>query len=86
MIKAIAQNCAKTEGPTKKIDKINFEVHRPRSVFHLLTLNEVLRKLPQFGGQDRQILCFLEFSKKRKMAKFKSKNLCDEILKINNLR
>ena len=66
MIKAIAQNCAKTEGPTKKIDKINFEVHRPRSVFNLLTLNEVLRKLPQFGGQDCQILYFSEFSKKKK--------------------
>ena len=37
MIEAIAQNCAKTKGPTKKIDKINFEVHGPRSVFHLLT-------------------------------------------------
>ena len=37
-IKVMAQNCAKTEGPTKKIDKINFEVHRPRNVSHLLTL------------------------------------------------
>ena len=38
MIEAIAQNCAKTKAPTKKIDKIKFEEHRQRSVFHLLTL------------------------------------------------
>ena len=36
MIEAIAQNCAKTKGPTKKIDKINFEVHGPTSVFNFL--------------------------------------------------
>ena len=38
MIEAIAQNCAKTNAPTKKIDKINFEVHELRIVFHLLAL------------------------------------------------
>ena len=38
MNKAIAQNCAKTKAPTKKIDKIKFEEHGQRSVFHLLTL------------------------------------------------
>ena len=38
MIEAIAQNCAKTKAPTKKIDKIKFEEHGQRSVFHLLTL------------------------------------------------
>ena len=38
MIQAIAQNCAKTKAPTKKIDKINFEEHGLRSVFHQLTL------------------------------------------------
>jgi len=86
MIKVIAQNCAKTKRPTKKIDKSNFKVHGPRSVFHLLTLIGVLRKGPQFCGQNRQNLCFLEFLKKRKMANFKSKNLCDESSKIKNLR
>ena len=86
MIKVIAQNCAKTKRPTKKIDKSNFKVHGPRSVFHLLTLIGVLRKRPQFCGQNRQNLRFLEFLKKRKMANFKSKNLCDESSKIKNLR
>ena len=86
MIKVIAQNCAKTKRPTKKIDKSNFKVHGPRSVFHLLSLIGVLRKGPQFCGQNRQNLCFLEFLKKRKMANFKSKNLCDESSKIKNLR
>ena len=43
-------------------------------------------KCPQFGGQNHQNLRFLEFVKKRKMANFKSKNLCDESLKIKNLR
>ena len=38
MIEAIAQNCAKTKGPTKKIDKINFEVHGHRIILYLLTL------------------------------------------------
>ena len=38
MIKAIAQNCAKTKAPTKKIDKVNFEAHVTRIIFHLLTL------------------------------------------------
>ena len=85
MTGAIAQNCAKTKGPTKKIDKVNFEVHGTRSVFHLSTLIGVLRKCPQFGGQVRQNLHFFKFSKKRKMAYFKSKNLCDESMNINNL-
>ena len=86
MIKVIAQNCAKTKRPTKKIDKSNFKVHGPRSVFHLLTLIRVLRKRPQFCGQNWQNSRFLEFLKKRKMANFKSKNLCDESSKIKNLR
>ena len=86
MSKAIAQNCAKRKGPTKKIYKINFEVHGPRIVFHLSTLIEVLRKHPQFGGKFCQNLCFLEFLDKRKIANFKSNNLCDENLKIKNLR
>ena len=38
MIEAIAQNCAKTKAPTKKIDKVNFEAHVTRIIFHLLTL------------------------------------------------
>ena len=38
MIEAIAQNCAKTKAPTKKVDKTNFQVHGPRSVFHISTL------------------------------------------------
>ena len=86
MIKAFAQNCAKTKRPKKKIDKSNFEVHRLTSILHLLTLIWVLRKRPQFGGQNCQNLRFLEFLKKRKMANFKSKNLCDESSKIKNLR
>ena len=86
MIKAIAQNYAQTKGPTKKFDKINYEVHGPRSVFHLSTLIGVLRKCSQFGGQVCQNLRFLEFLKKRKMADFKSKILCDENSKIKNLR
>ena len=86
MIKVIAQNCAKTKRPTKKVDKSNFEVHRLTSILHLLTLIWVLRKRPQFGGQNRQNLRFLEFLKKRKMANFKLKNLCDESSKIKNLR
>ena len=44
------------------------------------------RKRPQFGGQNRQNLRFFEILKKRKMANFKSKNLCDKSLKIKNLR
>ena len=71
MIKVIAQNCAKMKSPTKKIDKSNFEVHRLTSILHLLTLIWVLRKRPQFGGQNRQNLRFFEFLKKRKMANFK---------------
>merc|ERR1712002_688669 len=86
MIKVIAQNCAETKRPTKKIDKSNFEVHRLTSILHLLTLFRVLRKRPQFGGQNRQNFRFLEFLKKRKMANFKLKNLCDESSKIKNLR
>ena len=86
MIKAIAQNYAQTKGPTKKFDKINYEVHGPRSVFHLSTLIGVLRKCSQFGGQVCQNLRFLEFLKKRKMADFKSKILCDKNSKIKNLR
>ena len=86
MIEVIAKNCAKTKRPTKKMDKNNFEVHEPRSIFHLLTLIGVLRKRPQISGQFRQNLHFLEFLKKRKMANFKSKNLCDESSKIKNLR
>ena len=46
----------------------------------------MFRKRPQFGGQNRQNLRFLEILKKRKMANFKSKNLCDKSLKIKNLR
>ena len=46
----------------------------------------MFRKRPQFGGQNRQNLRFLEFLKKRKMTNFKSKNLCDKSLKIKNLR
>ena len=46
----------------------------------------MFRKRPQFGGQNRQNLRFLEILKKRKMANFKSKNLCDKRLKIKNLR
>ena len=38
MIEAIAQNCAKTKAPTKKINKVNFEAHVTRIIFHLLTL------------------------------------------------
>ena len=38
MIKVISQNCAKTKGPLKKIDKINFEVHGQRIILYLLTL------------------------------------------------
>ena len=38
MIKVISQNCAKTKGPLKKIDKINFEVHKLRIILYLLTL------------------------------------------------
>ena len=38
VIKAIAQNWAKTQGPTKKNNKINFEVHGLRILLHLLTL------------------------------------------------
>ena len=83
---AIAQNYAKTKGPTKKIDKINFEVHGTKSVFNLLVSIEVLRKHPQLSGQFRQNLDFSKFLKKWKMAKFKSKNLCDESSKIKNLR
>ena len=86
MIKVIAQNCAETKRPTKKVDKSNFEVHRLTSILHLLTLIWVLRKRPQFGGQNRQNFRFLEFLKKRKMANFKLKNLCDESSKIKNLR
>ena len=86
MIKVIAQNCAKTKSPTKKINKSNFEVHGLTSILHLLTLMGVLRKGPQFSGQNRQNLYFLKFLKKRKMANFKSKNLCDESSKIKNLR
>ena len=63
MIEEIAQNCAKTKGPTQKIDKIHFEVHRSRRVFQLLTLIEVLRKCPQFGDQDR---FFFNFQKNEK--------------------
>ena len=66
MIKAIAQNCAKTKRPTKKIDKINFEEHGPMSVFHLLTLIGVLRKRPQFDGQLSQNLRFWNFWKNEK--------------------
>ena len=86
MIKVIAQNCAKTKRPTKKINKGNFEVHGLTRILHLLTLIRVLRKRSQFGGQNRQNLRFFEFLKKRKMANFKSKNLCDKSLKIKNLR
>ena len=86
MIEAIAQNCAKTKCPTKKINKSNFEVHGLTSILHLLTLMGVLRKGPQFSGQNRQNLHFLKFLKKRKMANFKLKNLCDKSLKIKNLR
>ena len=75
MIKAIAQNCAKTKRRTKKIDEINFEEHRPMSVFHLLTLIGVLRKHPQFDGQFSKNLRLLEYLKKRKMGNFKSENL-----------
>ena len=32
------QNCAKTKAPTKQIDKVNFEAHVTRIIFHLLTL------------------------------------------------
>ena len=46
----------------------------------------MFRKRPQFGGQNRQNLRFLEILKKRKMANFKSKNLCDKSSKIKNLR
>ena len=38
MIEAIAQNCAKTKAPTKKVDKVNFEARVTRIIFHLLTL------------------------------------------------
>ena len=38
MIEAISQNCAKMKAPTKKVDKINFEAHVTRIIFHLLTL------------------------------------------------
>ena len=86
MIKAIAQNCAKTEGPTKKNNKINFEVNELRVILHLLTLIKVFRKHRQYDGQVCQNLHFLEFLKKRKMANFKSKNLCDKSLKIQNLK
>ena len=37
---------------------------------------------PQFDGQVCKKLSFLELFKKRKMANFKSKSLCDESLKI----
>ena len=86
MIKVIAQNCAKTKRPTKKMNKSNFEVHGLTSILHLLTLMGVLRKGPQFSGQNCQNLHFLKVLKKRKMANFKSKNLCDESSKIQNLR
>ena len=86
MITTIAQNCAKTKHPTKKMNKSNFEVHGLTSILHLLTLMGVLRKGPQFSGQNLQNLHFLKFLKKRKMANFKSKNLCDESSKIKNLR
>ena len=82
MIKEIAQNCAKTKRPTKKMNKSNFEVHGLTSILHLLTLMGVLRKGPQFSGQNCQNLHFLKVLKKRKMANFKSKNLCDESSKI----
>ena len=38
MIEAISQNCAKMKAPTKKVDKVNFEAHVTRIIFHLLTL------------------------------------------------
>ena len=85
MIEAIAQNCAKTKCPTKKINKSNFEVHGLTSILHLLTLMGVLRKGPQFSGQNRQNLHFLKFLKIQKMANFKLKNLCDENSKVKNL-
>ena len=46
----------------------------------------MFRKHPKFDGQVCKNLHFLEFLKKRKMANFKSKNLCDESSKIKNLR
>ena len=52
--------------PTKKFDKINFEVHGPRSVFHLSTLIGVLRKRLQFGGQVRQNFEFFGIFEKKK--------------------
>ena len=85
-MEAITQNCAKTKHPTKKINKSNFEVHGLTSILHLLTLMGVLRKGPQFSGQNCQNLHFLKVLKKQKMANFKSKNLCDESSKIQNLR
>ena len=41
---------------------------------------------PNLTAKFVKICVFLEFSKKRKMVHFKSKNLCDESLKIKNLR
>ena len=86
MIKAMLKIAPKRKGPMKRIYKINFEVHGPRIVFHLSTLIGVLRKRSQFGNQVRQNLRFLEFLKKRKMANFRSKNLCDKSSKFKNLR
>ena len=38
LMKAIAQNCAQTKGPTIKMNKTNFEVHGLRTNLHLLIL------------------------------------------------
>ena len=72
--------------PRKKIDKNNFNVHGPRIIFHQLTLIRVLRNSPQFGGEICQnFLLIFWLLKKWKMALFKSKNLCDDSLKIKKI-
>ena len=42
--------------------------------------------MPQIWHRNLSKFAFFEFSKKRKMVYFKLKNLCDESLKIKNLR
>ena len=59
MIEAIAQNCAQTKGPTIKMNKTNFEVHRLRTNLHLLILIYVFRKRLQcsciFGNFQKKM-------------------------------
>ena len=86
MFDAVAQNCAKTEGPTIKMNKTNFEVHGPRSKSNLLTLIYVFKKYPQFDRQILQKSHISGFSKKWNRTYFKAKNVCDKSLKIKTLR